>query len=283
MEAREAQERLIGAIAAHPRLAIAVSGGIDSMTLAFLSHRFGGVEAAMVHAVSPAVPPVATERVRAYAAREGWDLRVVEAGEFADPEYLANPINRCYFCKTNLYDRIAGIAPGPIASGANLDDLGDYRPGLIAAEERGVVHPYVTAGIGKVGIRALARHHRLADLAELPAQPCLASRVETGIAIAAPDLRFIDAVEEMLRAHLGPNATVRCRITHSGVVVEVAEADLARAESLAAALAARCADEARPFAGLRSYRRGAAFLHGPREVGANRETGAARKTDAALP
>lgn len=284
MEAREAQQRLIGEINKHPRLAIAVSGGIDSMTLAFLAHRCGSVEAAMVHAVSPAVPPLATDRVRAYAAREGWDLKIVEAGEFADPAYLANPVNRCYFCKTNLYDRIAGIAPGPIASGANLDDLGDYRPGLMAAEERGVVHPYVAAGIGKAAIRALARHHGLADLAELPAQPCLASRVETGIAIAASDLHFIDAVEELLRAHLGPNATVRCRITHAGVVVEAAEADLAGAERLADALAARCADEARPFVGIRPYRRGAAFLHDtPRKAVSVRQTGAVRETDAALP
>ena len=78
-------------------------------------------------------------------------LDVVEAGEFADPDYLRNPVNRCYFCKANLYDRIAALAEGTIASGANLGDLGDFRPGLTAAAERSVIHPFVEAGIGKPG------------------------------------------------------------------------------------------------------------------------------------
>ncbi|GAB5376793.1 MAG: hypothetical protein AcusKO_32550 [Acuticoccus sp.] len=261
MEARQAQTRLIGEFARHPGLVIAVSGGIDSMTLAFVAHRYADGPVRMVHALSPAVPPLASARVDAYAAREGWDLARVEAGEFADPDYLANPVNRCYFCKVNLYDRIAGIADGPVASGANLDDLGDYRPGLLAASERSVVHPFVAAGIDKATIRCLARWHGLDDLAELPAQPCLASRVETGIGIAAPDLLFVDAVEEMLRAHLGATAVVRCRITHDGVVVELGEAAMDAAEELAAAVEARCAGEGRRFAGIRPYRRGAAFLH----------------------
>ena len=114
-----------------PGLAIAVSGGVDSMTLAHAAHRAGPPGLLVVHALSPAVPAEATARVRDHATRFGWRLTEVDAGEFADPEYRANPVNRCYFCKTNLYDRIAHVTEGPIASGANLDDLGDYRPGLI--------------------------------------------------------------------------------------------------------------------------------------------------------
>lgn len=260
MEPGEAHERLMGELARHPRLAIAVSGGIDSMTLAFLAHQDGPHAVRMVHAVSPAVPDSATARVKAYAAQEGWALEVVEAGEFADADYLANPVNRCYFCKTNLYRRIGGLAAGgPIASGANLDDLGDYRPGLTAAAEHQVVHPFVDAGIGKAAIRALARRYGLGGIAELPAQPCLASRVETGIAIAAADLVFIDAVEEVLREILGAHATVRCRVTHAGVVVEVgADAPDPRVAATAEAL---CTRDGRVFAGVRPYRRGSAFLH----------------------
>ena len=121
------------------------------MTLAAFAHRLwlsggmGSVE--MIHAVSPAVPPAATERVRMRAEREGWRLTVTGAGEFDDPRYRDNPVNRCYFCKTNLYDRIRTLTAGAIASGANLDDLGDYRPGLLAASERAIVHPYIEAGI----------------------------------------------------------------------------------------------------------------------------------------
>lgn len=255
------RRRLAAALDRHGALTVAVSGGIDSMTLAFLAHRDGAAAVTMAYAVSPAVPPAATQRVRAYAAREGWALSVVEAGEFADPAYLANPVNRCYFCKAHLYDRIAGLAPGLMASGANVDDLGDYRPGLLAASERAVVHPFVEAGIGKAGIRALAAHLGLTDIADLPAQPCLASRVETGIGINAGDLAFIDAVEERLRTDHGRTATLRCRITRAGVVVE-AEAALAPAfEAIAATVAPLCREAGRAFAGCRPYRRGSAFVH----------------------
>jgi uncharacterized protein len=151
----------------YPRLAIAVSGGVDSMTLAHAAHRRLPA-VTMVHAVSPAVPAHATARVRAHAERAGWRLIVTGAGEFDDPRYRENAVDRCYFCKTNLYARIAAVTDGPIASGANLDDLSDYRPGLTAAAEHGVVHPYILAGMDKAAVRALARDSGLDDLAELP-------------------------------------------------------------------------------------------------------------------
>src|SRR5262249_46304383 len=152
------------------------------------------------------VPPMATARVRDWASRERWDLAVLDAGEFADPRYRENPVNRCYFCKTNLYGAILGrIGTGrPIVSGANLDDLGEYRPGLDAAREHEGPHPYIEAGIGKAGVRALARDLGLGDLAELPASPCLSSRVETLIPIEPETLRAIDAVEQLVNRRLRP-------------------------------------------------------------------------------
>ena len=161
---------------------VAVSGGVDSTTLAVVAHRRFPERSSMVHAVSPAVPPEATARVRELARDEGWDLKVIDAGEFQDPDYLANPVNRCFFCKTNLYGTMRRHVSGVLVSGTNLDDLGDYRPGLEAAKRHGVRHPYVEAEIDKAGVRALARHLGLGALAELPAAPCLSSRVETGIA-----------------------------------------------------------------------------------------------------
>ncbi|TXN44869.1 adenine nucleotide alpha hydrolase, partial [Methylobacterium sp. WL18] len=173
----------------------------------------------------------ATARVRAEAAREGWDLRVIEAGEFADPAYRANPVNRCFFCKTNLYGAVRHVTDRQILSGANRDDLGEYRPGLDAAREHGVRHPYVEAGFDKAAVRALARDLGLGAVAELPSAPCLSSRVETGIPIEPETLAFIHAVERLvggaLEAGPGPKRAVRCRVRAEGVVVELDPGSLA--------------------------------------------------------
>ncbi|MFQ5972761.1 MAG: adenine nucleotide alpha hydrolase [Alphaproteobacteria bacterium] len=201
-------------------IAIAVSGGVDSMTLAFLAHRRLPGKATMFHATSPAVPREAGARVRRYADRHGWDLHVISAGEFDDPEYRRNPVNRCYFCKTNLYRAIVFHTHATISSGTNLDDLGDFRPGLRAAAEYGVRHPWVEAGIDKRGVRAIARSFRLDDLAELPAAPCLSSRLETGIAVSAPALDFVYRVERLICEEINPK-TVRCRLRHEGTAVEL--------------------------------------------------------------
>ena len=246
-------------------VAVAVSGGVDSMTLAVVAGRTVEPGARMYHAVSPAVPPDATRRVRAYADREGWPLEVMDAGEFEDTRYRANPANRCYFCKTNLYGAMAAHATGTLVSGTNVDDLGDFRPGLAAAGEHAVRHPYVEAGLRKRDVRALARSLGLDDLAELPAAPCLSSRVETGIAIDAGDLAAIHRVEVRVRATLSPQS-VRCRVRREAIVIELDPPALERldpgageavADEVRAAFGARI--EARPIR-FEPYRMGSAFL-----------------------
>ncbi len=242
-------------------LAIAVSGGVDSMTLAHIAHRHARVRTTIVHAVSPAVPAEATARVQRHAQTHGWTLRLIDAQELADPAYRSNPVDRCFYCKTNLYGHIRSLTAAPIASGTNVDDLSDYRPGLAAARQYDVIHPFVEAGIGKRDIYAMAEAHALNDLAVLPAQPCLASRIETGIAVDHSSLRFIENAEMGLSKLLPTSASIRCRITAAGVVVECTPLpegdDRRRVERWAIAL---CADNGRRFAGLRAYRRGAAFL-----------------------
>ena len=247
------------------RAAIAVSGGVDSMTLAIVAGRISGQSFEMFHALSPAVPGDATARVRRYAEREGWRLHEINAGEFDDPNYRANPVNRCFYCKTNLYDAITSETADTVLSGTNLDDLGDYRPGLDAARSHGVRHPYVEAGIDKATVRAIARHLALDDLAELPAAPCLSSRVETGLHIEGDQLALIDAVEKFTARRLGAR-TVRCRIRRKEVVVELDDGGLEAlgkmgAGDLRAVIAAMLEAEGidKPL-DFQPYRMGSAFL-----------------------
>ncbi|GAA4923109.1 uncharacterized protein EV188_104597 [Actinomycetospora succinea] len=244
--------------------AVALSGGVDSMTLAHVAHRVLGGDVTMFHAASAAVPADAGGRIAEHAARHGWRLRVVDAGELADERYLANPANRCFFCKTNLYGTLGGLTTARLLSGTNLDDLGDWRPGLRAADDHGVRHPFVEAGMTKADVRAVARDLGLHDLAELPAAPCLASRVETGIRILPGSLRAIDAVESLLRDTLRP-ATVRCRQRAEGLVVELDPATLARLDGPRRAALARTIDDDLGLTVDRftAYERGSAFLREP--------------------
>jgi uncharacterized protein len=260
------EDRLGGILLGMPeRLAVAVSGGVDSLTLATFAHTTLGDRVEMFHAVSPAVPGEATARVEQLAVARRWRLHVVDAGEFGDAAYMANPVNRCFFCKTALYGRIARQTDAQILSGANLDDLGEYRPGLDAARNHAVRHPYLEAEIDKNGVRSLAGAIGLGALSELPAAPCLSSRVETGAAIRPEILRAIHSVERDLAKDF-PFGVVRCRVRARGIVIEL------DAETLAAVKGKREDDVRirvdRTFAGLvpainltfASYRNGSAFL-----------------------
>jgi uncharacterized protein len=256
----ELLQQLEATLARHARLAIAVSGGVDSMALSHVAHRTNPAGVEIYHAVSPAVPAAATKRVVAHAQRAGWRLELIDAGEMNDPRYVGNPVDRCYFCKSNLYSRIRSRTDATIASGANCDDLGDYRPGLLAAGQNGVVHPLIDAGFGKIQIRALARHLELDDVSELPAQPCLASRIETGLPVREVDLAFVNKVETLLYDMLGAGDH-RCRIVRNGVRIEI---DGAHLESLDEAgrhrVGALCMAAGYAPPDFAAYRRGSAFL-----------------------
>ena len=257
---RSPVERLTAVLQEFPALAIAVSGGVDSLTLASIAQHAMATPPLMVHATSAAVPAEATTRIREVALAQGWNLREIGAGEFDDPDYLANPYDRCYYCKSNLYRSMAAITDRPLASGTNVDDLSDYRPGLRAASEREVVHPFVMAGIDKRQVREIARHFGL-HYAELPAQPCLASRIETGIPIRTVDLAFVDRLETLIRSTLEINAVVRVRVRASGVHVELGEwpsTDIA--SRLEETIRGFCIRHAYRFAALQPYRQGSAFV-----------------------
>lgn len=209
-------------------VAIALSGGIDSLVLSaicFAVSQKNKVKCTMYHAVSAAVPPQATERVRDCAASFGWTLRLVDANEFADANYRVNPVNRCFYCKSALYGTIRSATGAVIVSGTNKDDLLEFRPGLKAAEKFDVRHPFVEAGIGKQTIRELAPIYGIAQYADLPAAPCLASRVETGISIEPDELKSINAIELFISEKYSCR-TVRCRLRNGKVVIEIDENSL---------------------------------------------------------
>lgn len=260
-------ERLHAVLRGFDRLAVAVSGGVDSMTLAYHAHAVLPGRMTAFHAVSAAVPDEATARVEAHARRHGWELRLIDAGELADPRYAVNPVDRCFYCKTDLYGTIRRHTEGPIASGANLDDLGDWRPGLKAAADHGVRHPLIEAGIDKAAVRRLAAEARLFDLAELPASPCLSSRIETGIPVTVGGLAAVAAAERLLAGRLPATPTLRCRLRRDGLEVQVDPETLAGLDdraraALSADLAAICREhELAPSVRFAPYVRGSAFLH----------------------
>ena len=202
---------------------IAVSGGVDSVTLSSFAHRVLGREnVKMVHALSPAVPKAATKRLRQLASHEKWDFECINAGEFSDNRYRSNPVNRCFFCKTNLYKVITEVFKGTVLSGTNIDDLGDFRPGLKAASNYRVQHPYIEAGFKKSDLRFLAEDLGLTAISRLPSSPCLSSRIETGIPIRKSELRSVDYLEAWVQKNFSPRI-VRCRARSEGVVIELDE------------------------------------------------------------
>ena len=222
----ELEDRLISAVraAARDRVAyVCYSGGIDSTIVLAASVR-AGVETIALLGVSPSL--AAAERVDAHriAAEIGARVEEVETNEMELAGYRANAGDRCYYCKSALYDTVLALAATRNADevifvGTQVDDLGEHRPGLQAAMERGVVAPLVDAGFGKAEIRSLARQWNLSN-AEKPAAPCLASRVPVGIEVTQERLGQIEAVEEFLREHeIWP---ARARWHESVVRIEVA-------------------------------------------------------------
>jgi uncharacterized protein len=224
------RERLLEILRTLGSAAVAFSGGIDSTVVAKAAQLALGDRAVAVTADSASVPRRELDDARRLAGQIGIRHRVIATDEFNDADYVRNDGTRCYYCKSELYTQIEALLPelgvAVICSGANLDDRGDYRPGLKAAAEHRVRHPLQEAGFSKADVRALARAWGLPTW-DKPASPCLSSRLAPGVAVTTERTARVEAAEEYLRG-LGLR---ECRVRlHEGELarIEVPAAELTR-------------------------------------------------------
>ncbi len=215
------------------RVLIAYSGGVDSAVLLAEAHRVLGERACGVIAQSPSLPAAELSQALALAGERRIPARVIHTREMDREEYRANRPDRCFHCKTELFEKLEALAReeswDAIAYGAVTDDLGDVRPGMVAAERHRVRAPLLEAGLSKVEIRILARRLGL-KVWDKPQSACLASRIPHGSEVTAEKLKQVELGEAALREKLGLRIV---RLRHEGgkARIEVDPADISRLES----------------------------------------------------
>lgn len=219
----EKRDRLLQILGEYESVVVAFSAGVDSTVVAKAAAVACGEKAVAVTALSPSLASGELGQARELAKLIGIRHEIVETGEFDNPEYLANPGNRCYFCKTELYDHLGPLAERlgfkVVVNGANLDDQGDHRPGMAAAAENSVASPLIDSRFSKADVRELAKFWGL-PVWDKPATPCLSSRIAYGVEVTPDRVRMIDAAERFL-SQLTGEKVLRVRLEYQ---------DLARIE-----------------------------------------------------
>ncbi len=217
-------------ISKYDKLIVAFSGGLDSALLLKVSHMVLGNKVLAVISDSPSIPRSELDAAIDFARETGSRLKVVTTGELENESYSKNPDNRCYYCKTELYEYTTSVAREEgirfIANGTNLDDLGDYRPGLKAAEEHQVVSPLRDAALTKDDIRSIAKYLEL-NIWDKPASPCLASRIPYGSPVTPEKLAQVEEAEGFVRSlgvkelrvrHFGERAVLEVNPLYNNIV-----------------------------------------------------------------
>lgn len=212
---------------------VAYSGGVDSAYLAFIANQELGAKAFCYLGISPSVSQNQLEEAEKIALQFKFNFQKIRTEELADPNYQANPNNRCYFCKTELYGKLSKIAAEKniefVLDGANSDDVGDYRPGRQAAQEKAVRSPLIEVGLSKNEIREQSRKHNLPSW-DKPASPCLSSRIAYGVPVTIERLSRIERGEAVLRK-MGLRE-FRVRLHEELVRIEVAREELEKVLTL---------------------------------------------------
>ena len=230
LDASDKEQALVAWLRARGRVVIGYSGGVDSAYLAVVARRTLGAENALaIIGRSPSYPAAQWQTARDVAHSFGIDVLELDTDELNDPRYAANPTNRCYFCKTELWSRLAPAARArgfdAILDGTNADDLADYRPGAQAARELDILSPLAELGLTKADIRERSRALGLPTWAQ-PSSPCLSSRLPYGTGVTPARLAQVERAEAALRA-LGIADDLRVRYHDDIARVELSQAELA--------------------------------------------------------
>jgi uncharacterized protein len=212
---------------------VAYSGGVDSAYLALIATQELGENALCITGISPSVSQIQRDEAGRIAAEFNFNFQTVSTDELENPAYQANPNNRCFHCKTELYGKLSAIAKEKkiefVLDGTNTDDLGDYRPGKIAAQEKGVRSPLIEVGLSKNEIREMSKIQNLSTW-DKPASPCLSSRIAYGVPVTIERLSKVERGEEILRGF--GFREFRVRVHEEIVRLEIVPAEMEKVLSL---------------------------------------------------
>lgn len=219
---------------------VAYSGGVDSTYLAHIAHLELGDASLCVLGVSPSVSEYQKEEAHAEAVRAGLNFRMIDTDEMSDPRYAANPTNRCYFCKSELFHKLRAIADNEefayVVDGTNAEDIKEHRPGAKAAVENRVRSPLADLGFSKDEIRDRSRFHRIREW-DKPASPCLSSRIAYGVPVTIERLSKIERGENYLRSIGFREFRVRCHDDLARIEISQSELDRALKQDVVEAIA----------------------------------------------
>ncbi len=233
LTAEEKEQNLRGLMREMQQVLVAYSGGVDSSYLALIAAQELQEKAVCITGISPSVSQKQREEAKQIAEDFKFNFQTIETDELENPQYQANPTNRCYHCKTELYGKLHLIAERNkikfILDGANTDDVGDYRPGRQAAAEKSVRSPLIEVGLSKAEIRELSRKQKLPTWSQ-PSSPCLSSRIAYGVPVTIERLSKVERGEEIVRQF--GFREFRVRVHDELVRLEIAPGEMERALDL---------------------------------------------------